>query len=119
MIVEWKVPGEEALEEMAKHAPVVEVGAGVGWVAPAVMLSCSQSAIPRYWASMLSKRGVSVVAYDKCPTSHALNEYHGHAREWHPVRQGDTDVVIRHPDHSLLLCYPPPASKMALTTLST
>ena len=52
-----------ALDALAARAPLVEVGAGLG-----------------FWAELLRRRGVRVAAYDShppSPRSHAPNEYHG------------------------------------------
>lgn len=51
----FAVPNERALQVIAYYSPVVEVGAGTG-----------------YWAGLLRKRGVEVIAVDIAPpaTSH-------------------------------------------------
>eukprot|EP00658_Telonema_sp_P-2_P035137 TRINITY_DN25603_c0_g1_i3.p1 TRINITY_DN25603_c0_g1~~TRINITY_DN25603_c0_g1_i3.p1 ORF type:complete len:400 (-),score=73.96 TRINITY_DN25603_c0_g1_i3:423-1622(-) len=96
----FAVPNDAALEELCSHGDIVEVGAGLG-----------------YWASLMAGRGVQVAAYDKHPTSKSMNEYHGRARAWYQVLEGDTDVVCKQPGKALFLCYPPPASPMALSAL--
>lgn len=48
----YAVPNDAALEVLAAHAPLVEVGAGTG-----------------YWAAVLQQRGVDILAYDAEPPS--------------------------------------------------
>ena len=48
----YAVPNDVALEVLAAHAPLVEVGAGTG-----------------YWAAVLQQRGVDILAFDAEPPS--------------------------------------------------
>lgn len=98
-----------------RYAPIVEMGAGTG-----------------YWARCLRERGVEVIAYDEMgdswrawfgPTILAETT-RDRARRisarahpewtdpflWTEVRQGGPDVLARHADHTLLLCWPDPWS---------
>ena len=95
----------DALAALADRAPLIEIGAGLG-----------------YWAELLRRRGVEVAAYDShppSPSSHAPNEYHG----WVPavfkggVLAGGAKILGGHSNRSLFLCYPPPGSSMALDCL--
>ena len=52
----FAVPNDAALNCIARHAPIVEVGAGSG-----------------YWATLLNQRGVDVVAYDAEPPTKEHN----------------------------------------------
>ena len=60
----WAIPSDEALDTIARYAPIVEVGAGTG-----------------YWAKLLEDRGVDIAASDRLAEG-------GH---WKGVRW--TDVV--------------------------
>lgn len=103
----WAVPTDEALDELAKHAPLVEMGAGTG-----------------YWASLLRERGVDVLAYDQTPVGNPElpNAWHS-GRKGLPlgaevvpfteVLRGEPAVLARHPDRSLFLCWPPYSDPMA------
>jgi hypothetical protein len=83
----WAVPTDAAIGEIARRTRrVVEIGAGSG-----------------YWAWLMSQAGIDVVAYDLVAP----------ARSWHPIRLGDERAVLRHPDRSLFLCWPPWGSDMA------
>lgn len=93
----WAVPCEEALDAIAKWSPngVVEIGAGTG-----------------YWAGLLRDRGVDVVAYDVEPYVSSQAK-----AQWSDVLKGNHMYVMKHPDRSLLLCWPPYATPMAANTL--
>ena len=89
----WAIPTEQALAVLAKHAPLVECGAGMG-----------------YWAALLRARGVDAVAYDLLPPGGAArNAYHRTSRRpWTPVvRASAAAAARRHGDRALLLCWPP------------
>jgi len=97
----YATPNRCALDVIAGHGPVLEVGAGTG-----------------YWAWCLRQLGADVVAVDTCPPEGgAANEYHGHARAWTQVDKGGPAMLARYPSRTLLLCYPPPDSEMALECL--
>jgi hypothetical protein len=89
----WAIPSDDALDALARHAPLVECGAGTG-----------------YWAALLQAKGVEAVAYDLHPTgSGAANAFHrGRTRRWTQVSRATAiEAARRHPDRSLLLCWPP------------
>lgn len=89
----WGVPCRAALDILAKHAPLLEVGAGTG-----------------YWAWLLRKRGVEVAAYDRDPPGPGkgeANHWHGEASLWTRVEAGGPEAIDRHPDRTLFLCWPP------------
>ena len=99
----WAIPNEEALDAIAAVGPIVEIGAGTG-----------------YWAWLLQKRGVDVVAYDAAPP------HFGCVNHWHRTSESTfTDVltggpqeVVPHADRTLMLCWPPyddPMAERALT----
>lgn len=95
----WSIPDINALELAAAHGPIVEVGAGSG-----------------YWANLLSKMGVDVVAYDiAVGNSNAVTLAE---QTWFDVCYGGADVAAKHSDRTLMLCWPPYASDMAATTLA-
>ena len=70
----FAAPNEAAMAALADLAPILEVGAGVG-----------------YWAHLLRERDVTVVATDELPTSRckgdAVNQYHGRVPCWTHVEQ--------------------------------
>lgn len=98
----WAIPDDKALDLMAQHKRIVEIGAGTG-----------------YWASLLAARGVDIVAYDIAPppTSEERNHWHSGARVHHPVMAGGPDVAAAHPGCALFLCWPPYDSPMAADCL--
>ncbi len=109
------VPGNEALDCLARYAPLVEIGAGTG-----------------YWARCLRERGVDIVAYDLMGDSwrswfrpsilaeirrggaRAI-EARPHAQRaepvlWTEVLQSGPEVLGCHAERTLLVCWPDPWS---------
>jgi hypothetical protein len=83
------VPSRAALDAIAQHAPIVELGAGTG-----------------YWAYLLQNRGVDIVAYDLAPPGQADNAYKFDPRTWTEVRSGGVEVLDQFADRALFLCWP-------------
>ncbi|KAK9904746.1 hypothetical protein WJX75_001738 [Coccomyxa subellipsoidea] len=92
----------EAMDALAERAPLVEVGAGLG-----------------YWAAALRARRVPVLALDSHPPGGvASNSYHGRIPAFTKVAQGGSKAAAAASErHTLFLCYPPPASSMAADCL--
>lgn len=93
--VAFAVPSDDALRGIARHSPLVEVGAGTG-----------------YWSAALrAVTGADVVAYDPHPTADTNNP---HFQEWAygEVREGECATMFRGEDgpelaqRSLLLVWP-------------
>lgn len=98
----WAIPTAEALEEIGRHQPIVEAGAGTG-----------------YWASLLRKMGVDIVAYDIVPVPAKYNEWHFRAnKSWSDVLSGDESVVEKFPQKTLFICWPPGDNPFAFRALS-
>jgi hypothetical protein len=87
----WAMPSEPALELLARYAPLVECGAGMG-----------------YWAALLRARGVDVLAFDRAAPG-ARNAHHRQVRApWTLVGRASSDEAARrHGERALLLCWPP------------
>jgi len=89
----WAIPTGAALDILARYAPLVECGAGMG-----------------YWAALLRARGVDVTACDLAPPGrNARNRYHERGRPpWTEIqRRSSAEAARRHADRSLVLCWPP------------
>ena len=89
----WAIPTDEAIGVIARYAPLVECGAGMG-----------------YWSALLRARGVDVIACDLAPPGgKARNPYHRRARRpWTEVRRASSvEAARRHSGRSLVLCWPP------------
>ena len=88
----WGIPDERVLKEIAKHSPIVEIGAGTG-----------------YWANQLKRHGVDIVAFD--------SQVEKKGPRWFKVKRGDTTAVNSHQDRTLFLCWPPYKTSMAYQSL--
>ena len=93
----WALPSDEALDAIARYAPVVEMGAGGG-----------------YWAHLMRERGIDVLAYDR-ERPHDDNYFARHL--WTRIDRGTPGVLAGHTDRSLFLCWPPSKSPMATNCL--
>jgi hypothetical protein len=88
----WAVPSPGSLSVIARHGPIVEIGAGNG-----------------YWAYLLRAMGVDIVAYDK----RVKDQFN----PWITVERGGANRVRSHPDRTLFLCWPPYWNNMAYNAL--
>lgn len=90
----WAIPNDAALEAIQKYGPVVELGAGAG-----------------YWAYLLEKQGVDIVAYDDLSWEKAKN--HSPLKSWFSaLQEGDEKVLTleSNQNRTLLLAWPPKTS---------
>jgi hypothetical protein len=94
------VPTQEALDALARYAPLIEIGAGGG-----------------YWAYLLRKQGVDILPYDIDPPSEHNNTYRDGPLEWVPILKGGPKKIKEHPDRTLFLCWPPYGESMAVKCL--
>ena len=87
----WAIPTEAALDVLARYAPLVECGAGMG-----------------YWLALLRVRGVDAIGYDRSRPGKG-NAFHGRNRgAWTAIRRLDSvQAARRHPERTLVLCWPP------------
>lgn len=90
----WACPTPAALDMIARHGPVLEIGAGSG-----------------YWAWSLRNLGVDVVAFDDYSWSES------NTTAWFPVWHGGTRWAVRYPERTLLLVWPPYKTDMAVRAL--
>ena len=127
----YAIPTEEVLRVLCLpvFSPIVEIGAGTG-----------------YWAYLLRRRHVKIHAYDTYPPTHVpnnpsrnsssnttytsltqgLNEettsnsYHGNAKAFTEVLQGDETVLQQEyiSSCSLFLCWPPDEGDMSLNAVT-
>lgn len=78
----WGIPNEQALEEIAKYQPIIEVGAGLG-----------------YWARLLQEVGVEIY-----PTDIDLP----HVDEmWTQIYFGAAKNLLDEPIETLFMCWVP------------
>jgi len=89
------IPSEEALVRIAGYAPIVEMGCGSG-----------------YWSALLRQKGVPVVAIDLKPPQRGAIAEESHLTSYYFTRaftdiiQGDTTLLNKYSDHTLLLVWP-------------
>ena len=89
----WAIPTDAALDVLARHAPLLECGAGTG-----------------YWLALLRARGVDAIGSDLAPPgAGGANAYHERAQStWTDVPQASAvSAARRHSDRNLVLCWPP------------
>lgn len=107
----YACPTKRSLEliiSQLKNTSGIEAGAGTG-----------------YWSALINSKANLVIPYDIAPPSQTTpNSYHGEIPSFTDVKAVNSfDKTVTKTLHAsspvLLLCYPPPASDMALTTLST
>ncbi len=91
----WAIPTEEAIDELVKHSPLIEIPAGRG-----------------YWASLVAKKGGDIVCFD------SLEDNPNKNRQWYPVTEGSYEKLDSHPDRTLFICWPPYGSELADQLLS-
>lgn len=98
----WAIPNKAALIELAKLSPIVEIGAGTG-----------------YLAYLLRKMGVDMLAVDEHPADsrRKANRYHSFTKAWTKIEVGGVEKVKEYPDRNLLLCWPPYDEPMAVNCL--
>jgi hypothetical protein len=94
----WAIPNRTAIDLIAEHSPIIELGAGTG-----------------YWANLVTIRGGRVEAYDKFPSR---NEYKFEKRHY-KIQEGDEAVLESYDSsYTLLLCWPCYDTPFAFNALS-
>lgn len=93
----WAVPNNEAIQEIVKYSPVIELGAGKG-----------------YWASLVVKNGGLINCYDKEPCK---NHYCDGKHFFHEVKPGSIEVLNEYDAHALFICWPNYAGSFAFDAL--
>ncbi len=95
----YAIPDDDAIAAIRRHSPggIVEIGAGTG-----------------YWAALLARDQPEgyVAAYDLNPPG-ANDNWCSPSPPFHRIEFGGPEVAGRHPDRTLLLCWPPYAAPMA------
>ena len=99
----WAVPWHGALEVIAAHAPILEIGAGTG-----------------YWVYLLRQMGVDVLAYDAEPPfeKENVNTWHHGGQIWTAVFKAGSFAAGCDPTRALFLCWPPYDNSMAMDCLN-
>lgn len=95
----WSIPTPQALNVVARHAPLLDLGAGGG-----------------YWTYLLRKRGVDVLAYDARPPD--VRKNHWCRKAWTPVLHGRARKAKQFSERTLFLSWPPYSWPFAYNALS-
>lgn len=92
----FAIPDPYALDLVARHGPIIEIGAGTG-----------------YWAWCLRQMGVDVIAFDRYPPqTHPRDDDRSKGRNgwfntyWTDIRRGTENQAGRYPERSLLMVWP-------------
>jgi hypothetical protein len=94
----FAIPTAEAIREVAKLSPLIEIGAGSG-----------------YWASLLEKSGATVEAFDKFPKE---NKYK-FTKTYTNIKTADEKILKDFPEnYNLFLCWPNYDNDFAYKALS-
>jgi hypothetical protein len=93
----FAIPTQEAIQEISKFSPIVEIGAGSG-----------------YWANLLQKAGTEVLAYDKYPKD---NKYKFTEKYTNVEKANENILNDIDPSYNLLLCWPNYDSDFAYNAL--
>lgn len=92
----FAIPTMDALNKIKQFSPIIEMGAGTG-----------------YWAYLLKEVGTEIVAYDNFSRKDMQHGY------WFPVALGSHEKVKEHPNHTLLLVWPPYEDDFACNCLNS
>jgi hypothetical protein len=86
----WAIPCWEALAVITKYSPIIEIGAGIG-----------------YWARLLQEAGCDILPFDRYASGEEKwNHYTEEGRSWTSVLRGGPNVLYKHPNRTLFLCWP-------------
>lgn len=78
----WAIPNESALEEIARHEPIIEIGAGIG-----------------YWSRLLQEMNCEILPMDTFPP--------GQGSGWTNIYYGSFSQLERFTGHTLFCCWIP------------
>mmetsp|Transcript_10233 Transcript_10233/g.28201 ORF Transcript_10233/g.28201 Transcript_10233/m.28201 type:complete len:401 (+) Transcript_10233:238-1440(+) len=98
----WAVPNDDCWAILKHFGPLVEIGCGAN----------------AYWCRQMTGRGIDVIGYDQCVQQGGRiddkkkeqqkkhKDSHDESGEDFVVQQGGPEVLTKHPDRTLFLCYP-------------
>lgn len=98
----WAIPNLSALQEIARHGSIIELGCGNG-----------------YWAWLLRKMGVDILACDPLAAGAPGSHRDEGTSAWTEVFPAGPEILSNaaHRERTLFLCWPPPFSSMAADCL--
>lgn len=89
----WAIPSDEAIKEIAKYSPLLEIGAGSG-----------------YWAFLLQKQNVDIVCID-------AQMGYTFKKNYVEVKKGTDRLIKNYTNRNLFLCWPNHSSSFAMRCL--
>jgi hypothetical protein len=115
----WAIPNDQAIAELSRYSPLIEIGAGLG-----------------FWAYLINQAGGDIVAYDNRPGLAWNLQYNEDAsddekehkeyllklvqpKSWFNVKVGSFEKLKSHPKRTLFLCWPPYKERLALDCLNS
>ncbi len=98
----WAIPNLSALQEIAHHGSIIELGCGNG-----------------YWAWLLRKMGVDILACDPLAAGDPGSHRDAGTTAWTELLTAGVEILSApgHRERTLFLCWPPPFSSMAADCL--
>jgi hypothetical protein len=104
----YSVWSPQILQFVSAYSPLIELGAGNG-----------------YNAWLLEQLGATVIALDPYPIEEGRNWFFNTkfglpsrtGKSWTAVQKGTSEELLKYPDHTLLLCWPP-INRMGVEALS-
>ncbi len=96
----WAIPNLSALQEIASHGSIIELGCGNG-----------------YWAWLLRKMGVDILACDPLVAGEPGSHRDENTTAWTEIFSAGPEILRVQQLRTLFLCWPPPFSSMAADCL--
>ena len=99
----FAVPTEEAIKEIIKYSPLIELGSGTG-----------------YWAFLINKLGGDIIAIDNNERNKEYQEFikkDFYSHYWFDVKVGNQKQLKNYPERTLFLCWIERSSEMGLKCL--
>jgi len=99
----FAIPTEEAINELIKYNPLIEIGAGTG-----------------YWAYLINKYGGDIIAFDNNERDDEWNNVSKEKyfkKNWFDVKYGNEKMILNFPNRTLFMCWIEYGSEIGLECL--
>lgn len=106
--VRWTPQAIEILAEFSRHWPIIEIGAGTGWLYfTSHIFDFHAAAISGHWERELRRAGTDIIAFDDFSTISPAEGNMVNNPIVGRVEEGNETTIQKHPKRTLLMCYPP------------